>query len=170
MRGSNALLATCFTALLIASPALAQSEPELLPADQAGMEQCLQSATERGVRAEECIGFVQDPCQETEDGQSTAGSIACIAREHAYWDRLLNQTYARLREAGSDDRNLALRDLQRQWLAWREARCAYEAQLYEGGTYGNVVANHCFTQETARRAIDLVGTLIEGEDLYRLDE
>ena len=161
-----ALVVGCWLVL----PAHAQDGPDLLPEDQAAMEQCLQSAFERGVREEECIGFVQDPCQETPDGQSTAGSVGCIAREHAFWDRLLNQSYARLREAGSAEQNVALRDLQRQWLAWREARCAYEAQLYEGGTYGNVVANHCFTQETARRAIDLVGTMVEGENRYRLEE
>lgn len=151
-----------------ASPALAQED--LLPADKAGMEQCLQSAAGRGARADECIGFVQDPCQETEDGQSTAGSVACIAREHAFWDRLLNQSYARLRETGTGDRNAALRDLQRQWLAWREARCAYEAQQYEGGTYANVAANGCFTLETARRAIDLTAMVAEDAEAYRLEE
>ena len=134
------------------------------------MEQCLQSAAGRGARAEECIGFVQDSCQATEQGQTTAGSIECIAREHAYWDRLLNQSYRRLRESGSDEQNGALRDLQRQWLAWREARCAYEAQLYEGGSLGSVVANQCFAQETARRAIDLTATFMEGDDRYRLEE
>ena len=62
---------------------LAQDGPALDPADRAGMEQCLQSAAGRGARTDECIGFVQDPCGETPDGQSTAGSVACIAREHA---------------------------------------------------------------------------------------
>ncbi len=126
-----------------ATPALAQSGPDLLAADQAGMEQCLQSASERGARPEECLGFVQDPCMETEEGRSTAGSVACIAREHSYWDRLLNQSYGRLRENGDDLANRSLRDLQRQWLAWREARCAFEAAKYDGGTYANVVANLC---------------------------
>jgi uncharacterized protein YecT (DUF1311 family) len=155
---------------LVLCPALAQDGPDLLPEDRAGMEQCLQSARGRGARADECIGFVQDPCQETPDGQSTAGSVACIAREHAFWDRLLNQTYAQLREAGTDEPNADLRDLQREWLAWREARCAYEAQQYEGGTYANVAANHCFTQETARRAIDLGAMLTEDEEPYLLEE
>ena len=160
--------AALVTALLV-TPAFAQSDPELLPADQAGMEQCLQFASERGTRPEECLGLVQDPCMDSEEGQSTAGSVACIAREHAYWDRLLNQSYGRLRENGDDLANRSLRDLQRQWLAWRQARCAFEAAQFEGGTYANVVANLCFTSETARRAIDLTGMLPDGEDPFRLE-
>lgn len=154
---------------LSAAPAVAQSGSDLLPADQAGMEQCLQSASERGTRPEECLGFVQDPCMDSEEGQSTAGSVACVAREQSYWDRLLNQSYGRLRENGDDLANRTLRDLQRQWLAWREARCAFEAAQYDGGTYGNVVANLCFTSETARRAIDLTGMLPDREDPFRLE-
>jgi uncharacterized protein YecT (DUF1311 family) len=133
------------------------------------MEQCLQSTEERGVRAHECIGFVEDACAESEEGQTTAGMIACIAREHAFWDALLNQSYQRLREAETETRATELRALQRQWLAWREARCAWEAGAYEGGTFANVVANECFLTETARRAIDLSDALDEADDRFRLD-
>jgi uncharacterized protein YecT (DUF1311 family) len=151
------------------SPALAQDTPELLAEDQAGMEQCLNSATGRGARAEECLGFVQDPCMETDEGQSTAGSVACAAREHAFWDKLLNQSYQNLRDSLDDAGKSSLRDVQRQWLAWRQARCAFEAQQYEGGTFANVAANTCFTSETARRAIDLTQMLPEGGS-FRLEE
>ena len=162
--GSVAFIVVC----LLAAPALAQSGAQLDSADRAAMEQCLQSAAERGARPDECIGFVQNPCFETEEGQTTMGSVECISRELAYWDGLLNQSYRRLRETGTDEQNAGLRDLQRQWLAWREARCDYEAALYEGGSLANVVANQCFTQETARRAIDLTAMIQQGDDDYRL--
>lgn len=161
---------TGIAGLLLSTPTFAEDTPDLLPADRAGMEQCLQSAAGRGARAEECLGFVQDSCMESEEGQSTAGSVACIAREHVYWDSLLNQSYGRLRDTGDDAADRGLRDLQRQWLDWRQARCAFEARQYEGGTFANVAANLCFTSETARRAMDLTGMLAEGDDNYRLDD
>lgn len=50
---------------------------------------------------------------------------------------------------------------------WREARCAYEVVEFEGGTMANVIANQCFMEETARRAIDLAQQSID-EDRFRL--
>jgi uncharacterized protein YecT (DUF1311 family) len=135
------------------------------------MEDCLASALRRGWRVETCVGVVQDPCRETPEGQSTAGTIECLSREHAYWDRLLNQSYRRLRETGDDDRNEALRDVQRQWIAFRAARCAWEAEPFEGGTNAGVVTSLCFGEETARRAIDLTRMLIPNfEAPYRLED
>ena len=164
------MLARFFVPLLLvwAGPALAQST-ELYPEDQAGLEQCLQSAWERGARPEECIGFVEAPCLDTEEGQSTAGMVGCAAREHAFWDALLKQTYQELRDGATEEEQVELRDLQRLWLDWRQERCAYEAVQYEGGTFANVVANRCFLEETARRAIDLVETIEEDNDRFRLD-
>jgi uncharacterized protein YecT (DUF1311 family) len=133
------------------------------------MEQCLQSTEERGVRAHQCTGFVADPCMETEEGQNTAGMIMCIAREHAYWDALLNQSYRKLRESEENMRVEELRDLQRRWLAWREDRCAWEAGAHEGGSFANVVSNDCFLEETARRAIDLSNALEAADERFRLE-
>ena len=154
---------------LVGSACLAQ-EHDLVPADQAGMEQCLQSAYERGARPEVCIGFVYNPCAETVEGQTTVGMIGCVDREHGFWDRLLNQSYRRLGNTRDEGEEEALRDLQRQWLAWRDARCDWEASLYEGGTLARVVANQYFTEETARRAIDLTEAILEDGDNYRLEE
>ena len=39
-----------------------------------------------------------------------------------------------------------------------------------GGTLAGVVASRCFTEGTARRAIDLTEAIFEGGDDYRLDE
>ena len=158
-----------FVLSLLGSPSHAQELADLLPADQAGMEQCLTSADERGARKEECIGFVQGPCTDTDEGQTPEGIIQCLAREHGYWDRLLNQSYHRLQATIEEDEKNTLRDLQRQWLAWRDARCQWETFRHEeGGSLAQIVANECYTEETARRAIDLTEAIVEGGD-YRLE-
>lgn len=147
---------------LWASSALAQDLPPLRSADQAAMEKCLRSAVERDVAADQCIGTIDRPCTETPDGGTTYGLMECAARELTYWDRLLNQSYQTLRGTESPERAKALRDLQRQWLKWRDASCGWAADAYEGGTLAGVVTNNCFMLTTARRAIDLANSIQEG--------
>jgi len=92
------------------------------------------------------------------------------AREHAFWDALLNKSYGELRAIEEADGGTDLRDAQRQWLKFREADCAWAASGYEGGTFANVVANECFSLATARRAIDLSNAIQETDNRFRLAE
>lgn len=131
------------------------------------MEQCLNSAVERDARPEECIGFVAVRCGDTA-GDTTVAMIECLAREHAFWDRLLNQAYGDIRAAGDDASKSGLRDVQRQWIDWRKANCDWKASVFQGGSLAGVVANQCWNEETARRAIDLVETFVEGTNGFRL--
>jgi uncharacterized protein YecT (DUF1311 family) len=133
------------------------------------MEACLQAATEQGERADRCVGAVQDPCLE-EAGGVTYTMIECTAREHAFWDALLNQSYGELRAIEEASGGTELRDLQRQWLKWREADCAWAASGFEGGTFANFVANECFSRSTARRALDLSNSIEETDHRFRLAE
>ena len=66
-------------------------------ADSAAVQSCIKSAA-GGSQRERCIGIIADPCADQPGAQSTAGQVACAAREFAVWDDILNETYRRLRD------------------------------------------------------------------------
>src|SRR5262245_20475217 len=66
--------------------------------DSAKVQSCIKSAQGRERERERCIGVVADPCAEDAKAQSTAGQVACAAREFAVWDDILNETFRRLRD------------------------------------------------------------------------
>ena len=66
-------------------------------ANSAAVQSCIKSAA-GGSQRERCIGIIADPCADQPDAQSTAGQVACAAREFAVWDDILNETYRRLRD------------------------------------------------------------------------
>ena len=88
-------------------------------ADSATVQSCIKSASNRSQR-ERCIGIIADPCAEQPDAESTAGQMACAAREFAVWDDILNETYRRLRAALDARQKVKLRGMQRAWI---ESRC-----------------------------------------------
>ena len=96
---------------------------------------------------------VATPCQEnTEGGQSTYGMAACFRREAIIWDDLLNENYKSLRDDLDPGQAAKLRDMQRAWIASRDATCAfYDAKIQ--GTMAIPMAAACLARETARRAL-----------------
>ena len=66
-------------------------------ADSAAVQSCIKSAA-GGSQRERCIGIIADPCADQPGAESTAGQVACAAREFAVWDDILNETYRRLRD------------------------------------------------------------------------
>jgi len=107
-------------------------------------EECL-SGSASGAEMSDCIGASATACMEdTPGGFSTVGMGGCIDRELSYWDARLNDVYGEVRaEARELDRDKfkgapsqadALRDMQRAWIAFRDATCAYEASQWGGGT------------------------------------
>ena len=138
-------------------------------------EACL-AATGGSVWARmDCVGASAEVCiEDTEGGYSTVGMGACIWAEHEYWDARLNAAYGELlaRPAEGDAENHeyqpnlpsmedALREMQRAWIPFRDATCAYERSLWGGGTGGGPAAADCLMQETARQALRLESILRE---------
>ncbi|WP_440957270.1 lysozyme inhibitor LprI family protein [Oceanicaulis sp. LC35] len=117
--------------------------------------------------SEACIGVVSDACQEEPDGYTTYGMRSCMQRETALWDDRLNAAYSALRtrllNREQTLRRERLLDAQRAWLTYRETECSQQSLAYEGGTMMGVVADSCFNDFTARRAIDLESQLEEIE-------
>ena len=126
-------------------------------------------ATVRGCTTEACVGDAANACMTaTEGGETTVGMNGCLDAEGAVWDAILNEEYARLRteaEAvppGPGDYRLAdgLRDMQRAWIAFRDAACGFRAAIYRGGTIMSTVTYDCLLRETARQAMSLRETEI----------
>jgi len=131
------------------------------------------AATDGAARA--CIGLAAEACMAaTEGGWSTIGMVGCVSAEHDWWDADLNTTYRDLRArerqgdadwpqtpgilprpSGAD----ALRDMQRAWIAWRDATCLYEELDWWGGTGAALIGASCRLQLTAEQALRLRGYL-----------
>lgn len=162
------LLLSLTTALLIApNAANAQSgaSPADLARDDANMSQCLEAVrnmNEGGANngdMHDCIGIIATPCMETPDGSSTIGMSFCTRRETDWWDKQLNSSYQQLKNIMNQQDFTQLRDLQRKWIAYKDAKCEFEHASWKGGTIASVASAQCFLDTTADQAITLSGHL-----------
>lgn len=117
----------------------------------------------------DCVGLSAEKCMEdTEGGYSTYGMGGCMSLEAEFWDARLNSAYkSQMAQAKEFDAMAAedgfttlsqadtLRDMQRAWIMFRDARCSYEYSLWGGGTGGGPASIACFTQMTAEQALYL---------------
>ncbi|MCC6002224.1 MAG: DUF1311 domain-containing protein [Pararhodobacter sp.] len=121
----------------------------------------------------DCIGLAADRCMEySAGGYSTYGMNACLESERLWWDEALNAHYQdlRSRERANDTNAVpgqppaaeALRDMQRAWIAFRDATCQYEALRWYGGTGASGQFLACQLRLTAEQALALLGYLAEG--------
>lgn len=93
-------------------------------------------------------------CLDTPDGQTTAGTVGCIAVELKIQDAALNAAYRKLTAGMNTRQQAGLRDAQRAWIAYRDADCA-SRQDWEWGSMSTVAANFCVLRRTVERTIEL---------------
>lgn len=93
-------------------------------------------------------------CLDTPDGQTTAGTVGCIAGELKIQDAALNAAYRRLAAGMNSRQQAGLRNAQRAWIAFRDADCA-SRQDWEWGSMSTVAANFCVLRRTVERTIEL---------------
>jgi uncharacterized protein YecT (DUF1311 family) len=147
----------------LAGPAAAQD----LVFDMGATLSCL-DRTSAGRDGRECIGRSADACMvATPGGSSTIGMGGCLDRELSYWDERLNASYSDLRASErSDDASYggsagyvskadALRDMQRAWIAFRDATCDYERAQWGGGTGGGPATVACLMYMTGEQTLYL---------------
>jgi uncharacterized protein YecT (DUF1311 family) len=138
-----------------------------IPFTPEATEACVAAAGDLAER-EACVGRSADRCIETPDGGTTVGMGFCLDREWKYWDGHLNTAYGTLMqlETGAEQElkdlgsaapspAAALREMQRAWIAWRDAACAYEASTWGGGTGAGPAATQCMMQLTGLQALAL---------------
>ncbi|MEM8877907.1 MAG: lysozyme inhibitor LprI family protein [Pseudomonadota bacterium] len=130
--------------------------------DARTLEQCVARETQAGRRAWACIEAVSGPCLAA-TRETTADMNFCLQRSTDAWDAVLNQNYQALMRGwqASDqaEPQAILRNAQRAWITYRDNACTAEAFLYRGGTLQGVIVGACLEQQTALRAIDLIGLL-----------
>jgi len=116
-----------------------------------------------------CISHSANACMEdTPGGWSTVGMGACLNKEYEYWDARLNTAYIHVRDMRrKTDKELAdigssapkqadaLLAMQRAWIAYRDASCAYERSHWGGGTGGGPATLSCLVYLTAEQALYL---------------
>ena len=148
-------------ALLLAATASPCETARPDAGDSAAVQSCVKSASDRPQR-ERCIGIIADTCADRPDAQSIADQVACVARESAVWDDILNETYRRLRDKLDAAQKIKLRKMQRAWIDSRERSCAFYWDFF-GGTMASPMSAFCNNRETARRALFLLGFLDNAE-------
>ena len=100
-----------------------------------------------------CIfAIVVEPCSKTRIGQSSQGASACYHVEQDIWDELLNENFRTLRDGLDDDQKEKLRQMQRDWIAYRNTTCDFYYHKIQG-TMATEMTAACLARETARRAL-----------------
>lgn len=92
-------------------------------------------------------------CMDKSEGVTFA-MVDCINEELTIQDARLNSAYKKLGAKLTPERKIQLRDVQRIWIRYRDANCAFHADP-EGGSLARIAGNHCFLQETTLRAQEL---------------
>jgi len=145
-------------------PAMAaHAQVKVRAQDSAKIQDCVKTKGPEEGKWESCIGIVAEPCLADDRTRSTADQTACAAREQAVWDDILNETFRRLREKLDDKQKDKLRDMQRAWIASRDASCAFYWDYFQG-TMATPMAAECVNKETGRRALFLLGFLTDAEN------
>lgn len=151
-------------ALTLAPLPLSAGEASVVDPNE--IEHCLSWSATDGMRLD-CAGSVQASClarmeKAQPDLHPVDRQLQCIDAEAQWWETELNTRYARLMEierARSAERAEALKKMERDWISFRDARCAYDRLTNGGGTGGAVAEPLCLLQETARQVILLTSYL-----------
>lgn len=86
-------------------------------------------------------------------GGVTVDMLNCIAAETDRQDDALNAAYRRVRADMDADSREELRDVQRAWIAARDATCNSRGMDAGRGSYSGVAYNDCILSQTAERVI-----------------
>lgn len=99
-----------------------------------------------------------DECMQKDS--STAGMVGCINAEVAVQDKILNENYKKAMGVLNDENKKILKDIQRKWVAYKEAKCAFYPPQ---GTIHRLDAADCYLQMTKERAAELAYVASEFE-------
>ena len=97
----------------------------------------------------------KDECMQKDS--STAGMIQCVNAEFAIQDKILNENYKKAMDVLTEENRKILKDVQRKWIAYKEAKCAFYPKQ---GTIHRLDAADCYLQMTKERIGEL-GHVIE---------
>jgi len=93
---------------------------------------------------------------------STQAMSSCIQTETQLQDQRLNRVYKQLATKLGAGQQKSLRDVQRQWIAYRDANCKFHVQA-SGGTMAQLEGGMCVLDMTRERAAELERVLSPGQ-------
>lgn len=93
---------------------------------------------------------------------STVAMSSCIQAETQLQDQRLNRVYKQLATKLDAEPQKSLRDVQRQWIAYRDANCKFHVQA-SGGTMAQLEGGMCVLDMTRERAAELERVLSPGQ-------
>lgn len=144
-------LAAAVAVLLLVRPAAAKDDgPPPTQADRGLFEACLASPSQEGLAG--CIGKTFDACME--DGARPGHIRYCAQVETALWDEKLNVWYRKAMKGLEPATAAQLKDVQKQWIAWREGKCGFYLK-WQQPPMALDYYRECLMRETAERAIEL---------------
>lgn len=158
MTRAAAAVAPVAASIALAFGASAASAAEGESTDQIvkRIDACIGAVGAPGPHPEQCMGLHAEACMEATDGQTTYGMVTCLSEETAAWDDVLNREYKALSAALDEEQREALRDVQRIWIDFRDADCAFP-HIFVRGSLARPWGADCVLQHTARRAVELRG-------------
>ena len=118
---------------------------------------CLDEAVDAPMR-QRCIGVGANLCMiDNPGGSSTIGMGSCLDQERAWWDTRLNDVYGSLQDQFTDRADVQenLREMQRAWITYRDARCDFEFIQWNGGTGQGPALLACLMMATAEQTLVL---------------
>lgn len=87
-------------------------------------------------------------------GGATYLMLECNEKEYKVQDAKLNKMYKLLMSKFDNQRKLSLKNVQRLWVQYKEAKCGFYDGL-SGGTMDAISSSSCTVEETALRAQEL---------------
>lgn len=122
--------------------------------DRARFQGCIADTLESEESADKCKDVVSQPCMDEPQSQSTYGINACMVRELKLWDEMLNDEYGLLRRGLALEQAEELKQVQRDWIVYKDGKCLLVRRAIEG-TIASTMAAGCMLETVARRAIEL---------------
>jgi len=144
----------------VAAVAQVSPGPEPTASERAFVAACLAKHADSASAHKACVGVDLGACLGLEDAPKTIKTNGfghprdCAAIERQIWDGWLNRWYAEALKkipAAAVDK---LKAAERQWVAYRDAGCAVDAELH-AWPLGEDNEQTCLMEETASRALDL---------------
>ncbi|MQG93788.1 lysozyme inhibitor LprI family protein [Pseudomonas sp. MN1F] len=93
---------------------------------------------------------------------STQAMSSCIQAETQLQDQRLNRVYKQLMAKLDSAPQQSLRDVQRQWIGYRDANCKFHVQA-TGGTLAQLEGGMCMLDMNRERAAELERVLSPGQ-------
>jgi len=93
---------------------------------------------------------------------STVAMSSCIQVETKLQDERLNRVYKQLMGRLDAGQQKSLREVQRQWIGYRDANCRFHVQA-SGGTLAQLEGGMCVLDMTRERAAELERVLSPGQ-------